>query len=361
MQLPGRFLLWLLLAGLVLPPASVARDDGGSHGAEPAAERLLELAAAGRGDELAAMLGQVRERSDWSDARRESVLYRFATGVRRLPPERVPVAQLEKLTDYEPRVLVAHPESRGALMLPRFDIAGAAAGSIEHAQSRLRVTEFAGRLASSPAAFWTDATDGGPGALAPREQADMVARVAPGTLRAGREAMVQAWRDDPRLTPALSVAALRLADGPMARALLDGDATPPVLRLVNAIPEAFPPDEALALLTDAAGHPALASAAVMGLGRLAPHAPAARDWLERQLDDARHGPSAAAALARLGEPSVVDKAARSLAAPKTQAGLRNRLLLLHLSDTPAARRALSAFAEDPAMPAGLRREVRQWQ
>lgn len=353
--------MWALLAGMAIHSTSAAPDDGGPPSLEPQVRQLLDLAAAGRDGELASRLDELRERSDWSEAVRERVLYQFATGVRRLPAEKVPVAQLEILADYESTVMVAHPESRGALMLPRFDIAGAAAGSIEHAHRRLQVAELAGRLAAAPAAFWSNALDDGPGALGPGVQTDVVSRVGLDALSAGREALVTAWRADPRLTPAMAATALRLADGAMAEAVLERESGPYALRLVRRLAQAFSPDEAVALLTGAVRRPALASTAVMELGRLARGRPAARDWLLAQLDDARHGASAAAALARLGEPTVVDKAVESLTPAKTQAGLRNRLLLLHLSGTPSARQALSDFAGDPAMPAALRREVAQWQ
>lgn len=361
MRRPGRILMWVLVAGLSIPTVSAARDDVVQPSPDSEVRRLLDLAAAGRDDELASRLDGIRERSDWSHGERERVLYRFATGVRHLPAERVPVAQLEILTDYESRVLEAHPESRGALMVPRFDIAGAAAGSIEQARRRLEVRELAGQLATAPADFWREAAGGDSGSLAPGVQTEIVTRAAIDTLQAGRPSLATAWRADPRLTPAMAAVAVRLGDAAMAEAVLARGAGPYALRLVGRLAEVFSPDQAAALLTGAVRRPALASAAVMELGRLARRAPAARDWLVAQLDDTRHGASAAAALARLGEPSVVDKAVESLVPAKTEAGLRNRLLLLHLSGTPSARGALSAFAEDPAMPAVLRREVRQWQ
>lgn len=356
-----RMLLWLVLGGVAIPLPSLARDDAGPQALEPATRQLLELAASRRVDELASELEKIRNRDDWTPVQRERVLYGFVMGVRGLPARRVPLSLLATLTDHDSQVLVAHPESRGALMLPRFDIAGAAAGSIEHAKRRMQVAELAGRLSEAPADFWSDAANGQPGALAPGVQTEIVSRVGKDTLSAGQVALVKAWRDDSRLTPAMVVTALRLADGVMAEAVLARETGVHALQLVKRLPEAFPDGEAAALLMEASRRPALASAAVMGLGRLAPRLPAARDWLVEQLDDAGHGASAAAALARLGEPAIIDKTARSLAPSKTEAGLRNRLLMLHLSATPAARRALSAFADDPAMPAGLRREVRQWQ
>lgn len=361
MRLPGRCFLSLLLAGVLLAPVSMARADNGRHEPEPVSERLLDLAAAGQSEKLASLLEDVRNRSDWDHARRERVLYRFVTGVRRLAPERVPLAQLHSLADYEPRVMEAHPESRGALMLPRFDIAGAAAGSIEHAWRRLRVTELSGKLASEPAAFWSKSLDDAPGALDPGVQAELVTRVDADALRAGRDALLTAWRADPRLAPAMTAAALRLADASLARAILTQGSGPYPVRLIRSVAERFPADEAVALLIDAALRPDLVSPAVLELGRLAQRVPAARDWLMEQLDTGSHGASAAAALARLDEPVIVDKTAGALTPARTGAGLRNRLLLLHLSDTPAARRALSAFVEDPAMPVALRREVSQWQ
>lgn len=357
-----RFARVLLAAALALPGFGVAGEAAGGRDIDAAARQLIELAEAGRDAELASRVAAARNRPDWTDVHRERVLYAFATGVRQLPAARVPVTVLKDLTDYRSRVLVAHPESRGALMLPRFDVAGAAAGSIAQAERQLRLDRLAAALASDPGAFWSGLADHGPpGDLPGPLQTALVAGAPAEALVAGRGSLRNAWRADGRLTPAAGAAALRLSDEAMAAAVLARETGPHALELLTALPSAFDDDTTFSLLRKASRRPELASAAVSAMAGMAPRIPVVRAWLENQLDDAGRGPAAAAVLAGLGEPSMVEKASADLVPSKSAAGLRNRVLLLHLSGTPEARRALSDFAADPAMPVSLRQEVRQWQ
>lgn len=350
--------LLLVVSVIILAGPAGAAPEGPADNAEPTAAGLLELASAGRTRDLDRALDRVLSRDAWTDERREAVLYEFITGARSLSPERIPVRQLKRLTRYESMALVHHPESRGDLLVPRYDVAGAAAGTLELREHKLAVASLLDGLRADPAGFWSSL------ASAKRVPAERVLTAAmafadTALLARARGSLEKSLGGQPGLFAGAGVVAVRLGDAGLAGRVV-GESDPATARRLLESLEVFGDAAALELIETAATRPALASVAVFQAGRLAGHSADARRWLGERLDDDALGASAAAALARLDDPALEIRIIGELEGRPAGASLRHRLLYLYLRGTPSARSALADFAADPAAPESLRREVGQW-
>lgn len=152
----------------------------------------------------------------------------------------------------------------------------------------------------------------------------------------------------------------RLHDVPLASALLAHGRAELVVHMLPRIGEALSDAEALPVLVAATARDELASAAVLQIGRLAASHRAAHDWLLAAFDDRRLGASAAAALAKTGDPIAIASMADKLNGDGSTLSRSRAALGLKLSQTRAARAALERFAADPDAPPELQAQVRDW-
>lgn len=152
----------------------------------------------------------------------------------------------------------------------------------------------------------------------------------------------------------------RLQDAELAARLLVRGASGFVVRHLDAITNALAPDEAFRLLADASTRPDIASAVVARIGAIADRVPEARAWLYARLGDPTLGASAAAALARGADADVIADLAHIMRHDDVLLARMRAALALKLADTPQAKAALVAFAEEPGVPDALRRLVVQW-
>jgi hypothetical protein len=156
------------------------------------------------------------------------------------------------------------------------------------------------------------------------------------------------------------IVAERLADAALFALVLDYAEEPVALAAIPAATRTLDGGTALALLVRASRRADVASAAVLQAGRLAEGDGAARQFLFESVAAPDIGPSAAAALARLGDPAVSADIGRRLAASEDEPTRRRLVLALKLDATPAARDELARFANTGAGSAPLQKEVRQW-
>jgi len=323
------------------------------------ASRLLDLARRGQAAELGAALERLLADPDLDPVTRESALYRFVTGTRALPANAVPEAPLRRLAKRPVAVLTPHPESRGDALIPLYDVAGAARGSLDLLAMERASRDLLATLRASPKALWEGFGEQRAG-MNLRALARALEELDPETLHAQAAPARAALQRRPSLAPAAAVVALGTGDEQLAHlVILEADGAT-ALRVLRELPSRFDAAGTLRLMETAASRRELASSAVLGIGAMASASPAAREWLLEEVDDPVLGESAAVALSRLGEPAVVTWATNGLVPGTPLPGLRHRLLLLQLDGGAEAVEALARFAADPAMPASLRREVGQW-
>lgn len=322
------------------------------------AERLVALAETGSHGELESLLDRWLDDSALTAETRERALYGFLVGVRKLAPEQIPVDIVARFSDYRARALVPHPESGGALLVPRYDVAGAALGTLHWRERALRSAAVIEALRADPEGFWSLVNEKS-GADA-RALLEALESVEPELLTATRSALDKSLHDRDDLLPAAAVVARRLRDVEMASRVI-AKADPLTARRLLASARVFGDAGGFDLIREAAGRRALASEAMATAARLASESPKVRAWLIDRLDDPEQGASAAAALAALGDTAIDARIIGELEASRSEAELRHRLLYLHLADTPRTRKALARFTQDPAFPTPLREEVRRWQ
>jgi hypothetical protein len=144
----------------------------------------------------------------------------------------------------------------------------------------------------------------------------------------------------------------------MAAVLRDAS-VPVALRSLEGIDAYSWPGAATGLLLTAAQRPETASAALLGLGRLAINDMAARDILMDKLGGP-DGSSAAAALARLDSDRVYARLRDVLLLETDEIRIRHAILALRLSESSAADAVLTEFADRPTTNPDLVAEVPAW-
>jgi hypothetical protein len=159
--------------------------------------------------------------------------------------------------------------------------------------------------------------------------------------------------------PAL-ILAERLADPALFALVVDHADGPVALAALPAATRALDAASALSVLVQASRRDDIASAAVLGIGGLAKDDGAARRFLLDAVAEPDVGPSAAAALARLGEPQVAAELGRRLDGARGEPERRLLALALRLDAGPAARAELERFAKSGGGSPQLQREVRRW-
>ncbi|HEU5468236.1 MAG TPA: hypothetical protein VFU77_02950, partial [Steroidobacteraceae bacterium] len=164
-----------------------------------------------------------------------------------------------------------------------------------------------------------------------------------------------------RRVDALALAlAERLADRELFELVIDYADEPEALAAVAAVSRSLEPASALAALERASRRADIGSAAVLEAGRLAASDDRARAFLFEALADPGVAPSAAAALARLGDSTVSAEIGRRLAKASADGEQRLLVLALELDGSPAARAELERFAKTGAGSPQLRAKLDRW-
>lgn len=174
-------------------------------------------------------------------------------------------------------------------------------------------------------------------------------------LRAARPALAAALTDGQPVEDAFAALAIALRDRDAASLLVTRGDPDLTVHLLRPLRVALAPADAIAVLEQATTQPALASAALMELGALAPRENAARELLFARLGDRRDGASAAAALAAAHDPTLTAALAVHARTAPDLLNARRAALALHLDGSAAAQRALEGLRDDPRVGADARR------
>lgn len=348
----------LASAARVVDPASarsavstplVAAQDG----------ELAALAASGRATELAARLERIAHDATLVDVAQEWLLDRGLHALARNAPTPAARAAVVRLASRPPLVYARIDPDHGDRATPLYDAGATARFVLRHwdrvaARDATAADLAAGRtsaIARYAAAAGDPARDGVADAW----------RAAPAAALAAQRAAVAEGVAQGRGVDALGlIVAERLADAALFALVLDYADEPVALAAIPAAARGLDGAAALALLARASRRADVASAAVLQVGRLAEADGAARQFLLESVADPDIGPSAAAALARLGDPAVSADIGRRLAGAADEPTRRRLVLALKLDASPAARSELARFAKTGAGSAPLQEEVRQW-
>jgi hypothetical protein len=321
---------------------------------------LAALAAAGRPTELAARLERIAHDATLDDVAREWLLDRGLHGLARSAPSPAARVSVVRLASRQPLVYARIDPDHGDRATPLYD-AGATARFVLRRWDRVAARDVAaaevGAGRTAPVIRFAGAAEGDP----LRDGIADAYRIAPPAALASQRAAVADALAQGRDVDAIGlILAERLADAALFGLVFDYADEPVALAAIPAVSRMLDDSAALALLAHASRRADVASAAVLEIGRLAEADAAARTFLFESVAEPDIGPSAAAALARLGDPAVRAEVGRRLATADDEPTRRRLVLALKLDASPAARDELTRFMKTGVGSAPLQKEVRQW-
>jgi len=363
----------ILTAGLLLAalPAFAAQviDAGVASRAtqEPSvvatASNLTSLAADGRVSELALRVQRISTDRTLEPAAREWLLDRGLHELARLAPMPAARTVVQQLAGRRPEVFTRLDPDHGDRATPLYDT-GATARFVLRAwlRAEARAQTEADLAAGRTAQIERFAARASADVQDPERAGIVMAfEAAPrAQLAAQRNAAAAIMAAGGRADEIALVLARRLVDAELAT-LVIGHAEPRIaLGAVRSLTSAFDSHIALGLLQDASRRADIASAALLAIGELASHDAAARTILFEQIADPGNGPSAAAALASVGDPAIAVEIGRRLRVTTADQPRRLHVLALKLDASPVARDELRRFLATGQGSAQLRSDVQQW-
>jgi SWI/SNF-related matrix-associated actin-dependent regulator 1 of chromatin subfamily A len=350
------------LAARVVDPASARQAISIPAVAAQDAE-LAALAADGRATLLASRLEVIAHDAALADVAQEWLLDRGLHRLAQVAPTREARASVARLALRAPTVYTRVDPDHGDRATPLYD-AGATARFVLRQWDRIAARDAAARdlAAGSARAVERYAARAviDPADPVPAGIADAFRAAPAAQLAAQRAALTTALGQGRRVDALALVLAERGADRELFDLLVDFADEPTALAAVAAAPRVLDAPSALSSLERASRRADIASAAVLEVGRLAAHDPAARRFLFDALADRGIAPAAASALARLADPAVAGELGRRLAAAQTDEERRVLALALKLDASPAARAELARFARAGAGSPDLQSKVRRW-
>lgn len=333
-------------------PAVLARDA-----------ELAALAAGDRANDLAARLEVIAHDATLTDVAQEWLLDRGLHRIARLGPTPAARATVARLSTRAPIVYTRVDPDHGDRATPLYD-AGATARFVIRTWNRNEARQIA---EAELAAGNTRSVDRYAAHAAEHAHGPVLSgiadafRAAPAPqLASQRAALVAAIEAGQRVDALALVVAERLADSALFDLVFDNGDAETALAAVPAVARGLDAQTALGVLARASRRGDVGSAALLEIGRLAGNDAAARQVLFDALSDPARAASAAAALARLGDPSVSAEIGRRLAAAKTEDERRVLVLALKLDANPAARAELGKFEQSRRGSPKLQQEVRAW-
>lgn len=274
----------------------------------------------------------------------EYLLNEWLLALRGLAPDATLREQVSKLTQYSAKALGPSPEPHHALdeWVPAFDVASQARGTLR-----------AWELADHVAMIRQSLISGGAKALALADGEALAQVVATAPV-----VQLQSLRVQSSELPsqAATTLALRLQDAVLYRELFARPADEFVLTALADAAKTLSPEQARAVLREAAARPELASAATLAI---APLHPSTSDLLDC-LGDAQRGGSCAQLLAEQADAATLAALGKRLEAGKDDLATRHALLALLWTEAPRGRAMLRDYTSNPGMPAALRQETKQW-
>jgi hypothetical protein len=341
-----------VLAAGVVDPASARAAISTPATAARAAE-LASLEAEGRPSDLAARLELIARDITLGEVAREWLLDRGLHALARMTPSPAARVTVSRLALRQAAVFTRVDPDHRDRATPLYD-AGATARFVMRSweRSAARAAAAADLSARNPRVALR--FDTGRSAAVRDGIADAFRAAPVAELAAQRPAVAAALRKGRRVDPLALVLAGRLADPELFDLVIDFADERVARAAVAAAPRVLDAGPALEALVRASRRADIASAAVLESGRLAATDPDARRFLFDALADPGLAPSAAAALGRLGDPSVRVEIARRLAVAGSDEERRPLVLALRLDASPAGRAELGRFARGDAGSPELR-------
>jgi hypothetical protein len=349
-------------AARVVDPAT-ARQAIENSAVRARGAELTALAAGNRASELAARLDVIARDAALTDVAQEWLLDRGLHELARITPTPTARAAVARLALRAPTVYASIEPEHGERATPLYD-AGATARFVIRNWDRneartIAVTELAAGNTRPVDRFAAHAADDAHSPVLSGIAEAFRAAPAP-QLVAQRSAVASAIAAGRRVDALALILAERLADPELFDLAFDNADEATALAAVPAAVRALDARSALAALTPASRRSDIGSAALLAIGQLAENDASAREALFDALADPKRAPSAAAALARLPDPSVSSELGRRLAAAQSEDARRVLVLALKLDADPAARAELERFAASRAGSPKLQQEVRSW-
>ncbi len=336
----------------ITTPAIVAVDS-----------ELAALASGGRATDLAARLDLIANDRTVPAVAQEWLLDRGLHLLATLPPTARSRATVTRLRSRSPIVYTRVDPDHGDRATPLYDV-GATAHFVlriwqrraarDEAQANLRAGGISAvdRFAARAGADGSDPVRAGIG--------DTFEAAAPALLISQRGAIVSGFARGRRMDELALILAERLEDSELFRLVFGHADAPVALSGVASVARTLDTQTSFELLALASRRAEIASAAVLEIGRLARNDAAARRFLFDAIGEPDVGPSAAAALAAIGDAAVAAELGRRLAESRSEESRRMLVLALKLDGSAGAHEELRRFAATNAGSAQLQKEVRQW-
>jgi len=295
---------------------------------------------------------------DLSEPAREKILRDYAYQLRDLTPDAVALSGLQNLAAYPSSVLVVLPESRGNKLVPLFDVARAAEGTINQWLRESARARAAAELGQGSITFVQGLTE-----AAHYQQiagtADAVRVATFSSVELLRDPLPVLLARSPMFTPIVLAAAYRLQDEDLLRLAIGhgGETSQAINNLLDYVPAKI---AGTILFELASGNdPKMAGLAITALARQAHSNEGVSDFLIATIGDRERGAAAALALAQIADPQVLDDLAAVLKRPPDQLSRQRAALALKLNGSDPALAVLREFARDQ-QGSRLSGEVQRW-
>ena len=349
-------------AARVVDPAS-ARQAIANPAVMALDSELTSLARSKRATGLAAWLEAIARDPALTDIAREWLLDRGLHAIARITPTSEARAAVARLSARRPTVYTRVDPDHGERATPLYD-AGATARFVLRNWDRGAAREAAqvdlatGTTAAVDRYTARGRIEGDDPVRAGTADAFRAAPLA--QLPAQRAAISDSLDRGGHVDELGLILAERLADHDLFVHVFNTADEPVALAAVSSISGSLDAQSALSALVIASRREPIASAAVLEIGKLARNDAAARRFLFDSVSAPGIGPSAAAALAALHDPTISADLGRRLASAKSEELRRLLVLALRLDASPAAHAELERFAKTDAGSTQLQKEVRQW-
>lgn len=292
---------------------------------------------------------------------REALLYAGALALAQLQQPSTQLKQIvESLTLVAPISMTTITEGRHTAKVPTYDVASAARVT----QRRWRETEASRdvltRLSQgqSPIPAWVGD---------PERDRDLasgvriaLASLPDSELGALSNAVRDGYAQQPLLAGSMRDIAVRRGDGDLLVLLAQTAPSRDALDLLRLSADDVDDSQMLRICDAMRERDELASAAILGLGKLVDRQPVATETLFELLDDEKHGGSAASALARYGSGLDMMRLSDVVSSEPESVTADRALLALRLSENPAAHDQLGRLANDSRLNEETRAKVSQW-
>ena len=329
--------------GAALAAAPLVVDDRSSHKVQLALvdskiAALNSAADTGNAAELSAELHRIERDGELDTGVREYLLEAGVIALSRTAPDDQARRTVAAYRSRPVTVFIRMHEEHSEAVVPLYDVAAAArfterSWNISQAASLVQAELASGRW--RPADFLTPAA----GLSIEHWQVGSVKafrETGIQTVAAYKTALISALQDGQPVSRLTMEIAVRTRDPVLFDALAEHADAALLLRTINIATAHLDRSDATAFLKRCAERPDVASAAVLQLGGIAADDPASRAWLLRRLGNADDGASAALALSRLSDRTVLDDARNVIEGDHPELSKLRAALVLRLSDLPAA-------------------------